>query len=144
MNEFTTVTDSALANKERMRVSLLIGLCFTLVNLLSLEVSVSLFLMVELVVLAIIFLCIQLPKKNQDWTLHFEGDELHVKNNFNGETYEVYAVPTTDFKFRQSKKMKELDCADLQIRRTMLGFPCVKNVTAMRQYIQEHFAKYDV
>ena len=87
MNEFTTVTDSALANKERVRVSLLIGLCFTLVNLLSLEVSVSLFLMVELVVLAIIFLCIQLPKKNQDWTLHFEGDELHVKNNFNGETY---------------------------------------------------------
>lgn len=100
MDELTTQTDSAYAAKERLKVSLLIGLFMTFCNFLSLRISLSLFLMIEVVVCFITFLCIQLPKRNQDWTLHFQGDELHITNNSTGDRYEVYAVPTTDFRFR--------------------------------------------
>ena len=98
--------------------------------------------MIDVVIAAVIFLCIQLPKKNQDWTLHFENDELHVKNNTTDETYEIYAIPTTDFRFRQSKAEKELDYVNLTFRHIMLGFPDVKNAAAVKEYVQVHFSKY--
>lgn len=144
MNELTTNTDPAYAGRERLKVSLVIGLCMTACNFLSLTISLSLFLLVEAVICAVIFLCVRLPKRNQDWTLHFEEDELHVTNNATGESYEIYAIPTTDFRFRQTKKEKEMDCGTLTIRRTIFGFPCVKNISAVKAYIQEHFSKYDV
>lgn len=144
MNEFTTVTDTAAAEKERLKQALVIGLFMTICNFLSLTVSFSLFLMIEVVICAVTFLCVQLPKRNQDWTLHFEDDELHVKNNTTGETYQIYAIPTTDFRFRQSKKDRAADRGSLTVRHTIFAFPCVKNISAMRAYIQQYFSKYDV
>lgn len=144
MNELTTKTDPAYAGRERLKVSLIIGLCMTACNFLSLTISLSLFLLIEVVICTVTFLCIQLPKRNQDWTLQFKEDELHVTNNATGESYEIYAIPTTDFRFRQTKKEKEMDYGTLTIRRTIFGFPSVKNVTAVKAYIQVHFSKYDV
>lgn len=143
MDELITTTDPAYAGKERLRVSLIIGLGMTVCNFLSLTVSGYLFLLIQLVICAVAFLCIQLPKQNQDWTLRFAGDELHVTNNFTGDNYEIYAIPTTDFRFRQTKKDKEMDYGTLSIRRTIFGFPSVKNITAVKAYVQEHFSKYD-
>ena len=142
MDELTTHTDSAYAAKERLKVSLLIGLFMTFCNFLSLKISLSLFLMIEVVICFITFLCVQLPKRNQDWTLHFQEDELHITNNSTGDRYEVYAIPTTDFRFRQTKREKELDYGTLTIRRTIFGFPALQNVTAVKAYVQEHFSKY--
>ena len=143
MDELITTTDAAYASKVRLKQSLIIGLCMSVCNLFSLIISLQLFLMIEAVVAFVIFLCVQLPKKNQDWTLHFESDELHVKNNSTGETYEIYAIPTTNFRFRQSKAEKELDYANLTFRHNMLGFPAVKNAAAMKEYVKTHFSEYD-
>lgn len=143
MDEFITTTDAAYASKVRLKQSVMIGLCMTVCNLLSLIISLPLFLMIEVVIAFIIFLCVQLPKRNQDWILHFENDELHVKNNSTGETYEIYAIPTTDFRFRQSKAEKELDYVNLTFRHNMLGFPAVKNAAATKEYVKTHFSKYD-
>lgn len=143
MNEFTTGTDTAYAGRSRMKISLIIGLGMTVCNLLSLTISASLFLLIEVVICGVTFLCVTLPKRNQDWTLHFEEDELHVTNNVTGDCYEIYAIPTTDFCFRQTKRDKEMDYGDLTIRHTIFGFPSVKNVSETKAYIQEHFSKYD-
>ena len=142
MDELITTTDSAYAFRVRLRQSVIIGVCMTLCNLFSLTVSFSLFLMIEVVIAAVIFLCVQLPRNNQDWTLHFQNDELHVKNNVTGAVYEIYAIPTTDFRFRQSKAEKELDYVNLTFRRISLGFPAVKNASAVKDYVQVHFSRY--
>lgn len=143
MNEFTTETDPIYAGSARMRTSLIIGLGMTVCNLFSLAVSVSLFLLVEVVICGVTFLCVTLPKRNQDWTLHFVEDELQVTNNMTGDRYEIYAIPTTDFCFRQTKQDKKMDYGDLTIRHTVFGFPSVKNISETKAYIQDHFSKYD-
>lgn len=143
MNEFTTETDPTYAGRARMKLSLIIGLGMTICNLFSITISVSLFLLIEVVICSVVFLCVSLPRRNQDWTLHFEGDELHVTNNMTGDHYEIYAIPTTDFCFRQTKRDKEMDYGDLTIRHTIFGFPSVKNISETKVYIQEHFSKYN-
>ena len=140
--ELITATDPVYAFHKRLKQSLVIGLIETACNLFSLRISCSLFLMIEALIAATVFLCVQLPRKNQDWMLHFVNDELHVKNNTTGAAYEIYAIPPTDFRFRQSKSERALDYADLTFRHNTLGFPAVKSTAAVKDYVQSHFSKY--
>lgn len=58
MDEFITTTDAAYASKVRLKQSAMIGLCMTVCNLLSLIISLPLFLMIEVVIAFVIFLCV--------------------------------------------------------------------------------------
>ncbi len=73
--------------------------------------------------------------------LDFEGDELHICYA-DGREYEVYAVPASDFLFRQNFLEKKHNAGRIQVKKTIFYFYGVQNYAETRQYILENFPHF--
>ncbi len=80
-------------------------------------------------------------KKQPNAQLHFVGDELHI-NHVDGNSYEVYAVPASDFRCHQTAFEKKYNVGRLQVKGTVFYFYGVQNYAETCRYIQENFPNY--
>lgn len=70
--------------------------------------------------------------------LSFEGSRLYIRDS-NGENFQVYHVPASDFVLKQNSLEKKTDVGRMQIKKTVFYFYGVKNFEQLRTYIRENF-----
>ena len=79
--------------------------------------------------------------RQQNIRLEFSGDELCIYH-FNGQTYEIYDIPASDFICRQNFLEKRYDVGRIQVRNTIFYFYGVQNYAETCRYIQDNFPNH--
>ena len=79
--------------------------------------------------------------RQKNIALEFIGDELHIRH-VDGNLYEVYAVPASDFVCHQSSLEKKYNVGRISIKKTIFNFYGVQRYDETCSYIKDNFPDF--
>lgn len=138
MDKFTTVSNP---KRIYIKTCVIFWLVLAILGCLALLSSLETFIIAQGTILVIMIITlISLLRNNVRWQLDFEGDRLRITNLSTKEEHEVWSVTVDEFDLRQNKRQLKADVGDFGIGDTIFKIPEVQNFSALKEYINTHFA----
>lgn len=139
-NTFVTQTDSQYVLTQSNKAGIKVFLLFSLIACLGFLVAWQTFVFFELIVILAVFASfLQQRKKNFDWSLQFEEDELTITNLKTGQSFYVTDIPASDFIITQTKEEIPLNYCSFAVKHTVFVMGGVQNCRELKAYIREHY-----
>lgn len=134
---FETETDPKQLKRSVYRSAAVLFIVLSALCCLAFFISWQTFVFFEAV--AVISCAVVLVRKQQDYSLRFDGDRLFITDKRTGEKFEVFDVSVDDFVISQTKSEAKTDHCSMMIKNTVFVFGGLKKCSEMREYISQNF-----